>query len=227
MLALLCLVCVWFWGPLVLPKSESTKPAKAATASPTAAPASAASTVAAAPAEPKLDWKVLAERIAGDVRMTGLPPEPAVEGRRLRSPFAAVKPQQAATDEIDELAAQLDALGLLNDTAGTPPQPELSDEDAWRLMPLKLSSTLVGARARKAVINDRAFSEGTAIGTLGELEIRLQRVTPRSAIVVWNGTPRELRIPKPGETIEEPQAAAGDQNELEVGEPSTLEQEAL
>src|SRR5690606_8569062 len=107
---LLCVVCAWFWGPLVFPKDESkgkpTKPTAAATAVP---PSVAVSPRAVAPSS--LDWRQLAEKLDADERMTpagaALPP-PNVE----RNPFAAPVDEAPSASDIDALLADATDAGL-------------------------------------------------------------------------------------------------------------------
>ncbi|MBA4018354.1 MAG: hypothetical protein C0483_14405 [Pirellula sp.] len=228
MLLLLCAVCAWFWGPLIFPNDESkVKPGKAGAASPVAAAAvpDVMKPVAAAPA---IDWKLLAERLISDSHMTGAPPRKPKPGEMARNPFAASvsAPADSTAEELELLAAELAAEELRAEAAAKQmnEQAAAGDVAAWQNMPLELSSTLVGPRGRKAVINGRAFTAGTAIGKLGTSEIRLESVTPRSAVLVWNGTRRELRIPKPGEMPPaETSAAAARESSSEL---ESLEQES-
>lgn len=197
MLALLCVVCVWFWGPLLFPKDESkSKPvkttnSKAAMPMQTAPATSLAKPVADTAA---LGWKELAEKLETDRRMQVAQ---LTEGEKLRDPFSAVTPDHAADLELDALLAEATELGLLGDEPSTT-APTATDVD-WSAVPLELSSTLVMGNYRKAVINGRAFAEGAAIGKVGDRDVKLLHVEPRTAIVSWNGVTRELRIPKAGE----------------------------
>lgn len=229
MLAVLCLVCAWFWGPLVFPKdADKVKPSKTGTAVTAAAPTSAIGVPEAKPAAaaPVFDWKALAASIAADTRMTAVAARESTDAASPpRSPFRSAKPVVSTSDEIDQLAAMAEALGIFETPEGATESPtdEVVDIEDWRQMPLSLSSTMVGLRTSKAVINGRPFREGATIGLLGDLEIRLQRVTPRSALLVWNGTARELRIPKPGETPPTEQPLDDDKAAQEAtGEPSAV-----
>ena len=225
MLLLLCGVCAWFWGPLIFPKDESkAKGTKTGAAATVAAP-EATKAVAAVPA---IDWKLLAERLTSDPYMHGAPPRTTKPGETPRNPFAAsiAPPAESTADELELLAAELAAEERRAEEEAKQKyeQAAAGDVAAWQSMPLELSSTLVGSRARKAVINGRAFTEGTAIGKLGTSEIRLLSVTPRSAVLVWNGARRELRIPKPGETPPPDAGAAVESGDL--SELNGLEQES-
>ncbi|MBL9082581.1 MAG: hypothetical protein JNK76_12280 [Planctomycetales bacterium] len=210
MLGVLTLVCAWFWGPLVFPKDDSKGKVAKPVAAATPAASAVATTSTAAPTKPAagvLDWKLLAERMNGDRRMKAAVPSKPAQDDKQRNPFGGVKLPVPATDEVDDLVALAQSLGALDEPTVEEPaeQPQVSYEETWQTMPLVLSSTMVGARVRKAVINDRTYREGAAVAMLGDLEIRLRSVTPRGAVLVWNGLVRELRIPKPGET--EPVAA--------------------
>lgn len=218
MLLLLCGVCAWFWGPLIFPKDESkAKGSKTGVAAPVVAAdvPEATKPVAATPA---IDWKLLSERLTSDPHMTGAPPRKTKPGEALRNPFGApvLLSAESTADELELLAAELAAEEKRAEEEAKQ-KTELAaagDVAAWQNMSLELSSTLVGSRARKAVINGRAFTEGTAIGKLGTSEIRLVSVTPRSAVLVWKGARRELRIPKPGETPPPEASAAVESSDL-------------
>lgn len=233
MLLLLCGVCAWFWGPLIFPKDESkAKGTKTGAAATVAAP-EATKAVAAVPA---IDWKLLAERLTSDPYMHGAPPRTTKPGETPRNPFGApvLPPVEPTADELELLAAELEAEEMRAEQETKQKLQLAATEDvaAWKTMSLELSSTFVGARARKAVINGRAFAEGAVIGKLGTAEIRLTSVTPRNAVLTWNGVPRELRIPRPGESPP-PEAsaaaesgAASELNGLEL-EPETIGTEGL
>lgn len=215
MLALLCVVCVWFWGPLLFPKNESkSKPVKttnsiAAMPMQTAPATGLAKPVADTAA---LGWKELAEKIETDRRMQVAE---LTEGEKLRDPFSVVTPDDTADLELDALLADAAELGLLADE---PTTTTATDVD-WSAMPLELSSTLVMGNYRKAVINGRAFAEGAAIGKVGDRDVKLVHVEPRTAIVSWNGVTRELRIPKAGEAPP-PRTDSENESDLLSSEPN-------
>ncbi len=227
MLLLLCGVCAWFWGPLIFPKDESK--AKGNKTGVAAAVVAAVVPEATKPvaAVPAIDWKLLSERLTSDPHMTGAQPRTTQPGETPRNPFGApVLPAAEPTaDELELLAAELAAEEQRAEEEAKQKMAlaAAGDVSAWQNMSLELSSTFVGSRARKAVINGRAFTAGTVIGKLGMSEIRLLSVTPRSAVLVWNGARRELRIPKPGETPPPEASAAVETGDL--SELNGLEQE--
>lgn len=188
MLGLLFLVAGWFWIDLIFPKQEK-RPVKptAATAAPVAAVVSPA-TVAAAPT---LRWQDLRRALETDPRMQSVSlPE---DGAR-RNPFVAVITVDAEFDDVvaerlAEIAAEQEASTITPEEAS----PLLNT------MPLVLSSTIVGGRKSRAVINGRGFDLGATIGVKNELPIVLTVVEPRRVIIEWNGSRRELRILRPGE----------------------------
>jgi hypothetical protein len=210
LLALLGIVCVWFWGPLVFPQSDVKRPTpKPTTATtPTAAVAAVAdsSTSSASASATIWRWQDLTERLAADPRMKSALPVPKSENDR--NPFA---PPIVPIDIDAELATIADEV-----LAEVEPEPEPEPEPVvetpqpsyFEQRTLVLSSTIVGGKRTSAVINGRAFPLGAELGTENGIAMKLISVEPRRAVVEWNGQRRELKILKPGETLEADDAAA-------------------
>lgn len=194
MLGLLFLVAGWFWLPLIMPaEKKPSKTMPTAAAVPTAAvPALPTAAVAA----PTWRWQDLDRSLQQDPRMrsAGLPA--SVEHR---NPFLADVPPidvDAAFEEIlEDAIAEADA----EKEAAIQARVVAADPALLDTLTLSLSSTIVGGRAKRAVINGRAFNEGETIGLESGLPIVLTQVEPRRAVVLWNGRRRELRILRPGE----------------------------
>lgn len=203
-LGLLCLVAAYFWGPLLF-KSEDKK-VMPATAAPNAATTVAAGSAPEAPTiastKPNWDWRTLSNRIESDPSMRSVTGKSEVEGAR--SPFDApvkVEKQEPIDGELVDLLEEAYLAGILDEKPVITKQMTSAALNAY---PLRLSSTLVGTRARTAIINGKAFAQGTPLGKLNNVELVLEYVDPRSAVVAWNGMRRELRIPRAGEQPPDP-----------------------
>jgi hypothetical protein len=223
MLGVLVLVAAYFWGPLVFKSEEKKKtPAVAASATtPTTAGATTSGTmdVAAVPStsgKERMDWQTLSSRLQSDSAMRSVPGKSANE--EARNPFDAPVITEVEPEE-DELYALLEAAneaGLFDDETKPVITKEMNSA-ALNAYPLQLSSTLVGSRARTAIINGKAYPQGKTIGKINEVELVLEYVDPRSATIAWNGAKRELRIPKPGEN--DPNAPTDETQQPENEQP--------
>jgi len=229
MLGVLVLVAGWFWGPLVFKSEEKKKtPAVAASATtPTTAGATTSGTtdVAAVPStagKERMDWRELSSRLQSESAMTSVFGN-SVPGKsakhEARNPFDAPVITEVEPEE-DELYALLEAAneaGLFDDETKPVITKEMNSA-ALNAYPLQLSSTLVGSRARTAIINGKAYPQGKTIGKINEVELVLEYVDPRSATIAWNGAKRELRIPKPGEN--DPNAPTDEMQRPENEQPA-------
>jgi hypothetical protein len=195
-LGLLVLVAGWFWLPLIMPKEEPkrVKPTAAATTA-TAAPVAAAAPAAAA----TMRWQDLARALDSDPRMRSLV---MTSDLVRRNPFTAQVAEFDADAAFDLYVDE--ALAELDDEERTISPEEASPQ--LNALPLVLSSTIVGGRTPRAVINGRAYDRGATIGLKNELPIVLTVIEVRRVIVEWNGSRRELRILRPGE---QPTASLG------------------
>lgn len=197
-LGLLCLVAAYFWGPLLF-TSDAKKPAPVVAAPPatTTAGATVPETAAPSTTKPRLDWRTLSSKLESDPSMQSVAGSTAEKVGR--SPFdAPVKPlrDEPYDSDLADLLEEAEAAGLLDDKPRITKQMTSTVLNAF---PLQLTSTLVGTRARTAIINGKAYSQGMPLGKLNEVELVLEYVTARSAVIAWNGMKRELKIPKPGE----------------------------
>lgn len=195
MLGLLFLVAGWFWLPLIMPKEEPKRVKPTAATAATVVPAVAAASAAA----PTMRWQDLARAIDSDPRMQSF--TVPMEASR-RNPFTA----QIAQFDVDEaFEAHVDeAIAALEVEERTISPEEASPQ--LNALPLALSSTIVGGRTPRAIINGRAYDQGATIAVKNELPIVLTVIEPRRVIVEWNGSRRELRILRPGE---QPTASLG------------------
>lgn len=210
-LGLLCLVAAWFWGPLIF-KSDPKKPAPVA-AAPTATTAAATTATpdatAVSTAKPLMDWRTLSSRLEADPSMRSVAGKNDEEVER--SPFDApikIAKEDPIDQDLYDLLEEASAAGMLDER---PVITKQMTSTALNACPLRLTSTLVGPRARTAVINGQAFSQGMVLGKFNGVELVLEYVGERSAMIAWNGMKRELRIPKPGE---KPQDPLPDESEL-------------
>ena len=189
-LGLLVVVACWFWAPLIvgwLPTGAG-KPGSPATPNAVAAVATAEQPNSAEPASAAAPtWSQLAEWMQHDPLMAAAP--------RLasdRNPF--VTPQT-------EMDAQLAAT-----TKQRAKQQPSTPEQAG----LTLSSTIVGAQRRTALINGRAYTEGKTIVQIIDgqpVAYELAEVHPKS-IVLQQGQQRyELKLPQHPSTMQTVQLA--------------------
>jgi len=185
-LGTLIAVCAWVCLPLVMPKEQKPvrrNPAIAAASLPIVATTTG---VAGATVTATHSWQTLHDRLSNDPRMKSAP-VPAMQTAG-RNPFAVPAVEfdaEAASDEL--LSAAVD-------------EPEVSPTTTASLLndvSLELSSTLVGETSRSAVINGRVFREGADVGVAAGEPLVLAAVAPRSAMIVWKGQRRELRIVRP------------------------------
>jgi hypothetical protein len=176
-LALLCIVALYFWAPLVFGwfGKGKAKTAKAAPAAPAtvAQPTQPSAAGLPAPTVPvALPWQSLVEGIKNDPRM-----QSATLATLQTKPFGLVLTQTADSDEIKTQTGV--------STAKT--QRDLSQ------LGLKLSSTMLGRR-RVAVINGRPYAEGSQVEAGDDLLLTVARVTDRSVLLEHAGQRLELTI---------------------------------
>lgn len=200
-LGVLLVVAVVFWGPLVF-KSDKTspKPRSVATTSSTSTSTATPPSRAAAPAaETQLAWKQLQEFVGRDPRMAPRRPKAAGSASPAElNPFSTKTREERDQEETDALLDEALALGMF-DEAGVA-QTAVTEGVKLEDCPLVLSSTLVGGKAAKAVINDRSFARGATLGNWHGSPLTLETVEPRRAVVAWNGQSRELKILRPERT---------------------------
>jgi hypothetical protein len=194
-LALLLVVAIWFWVPIMAkwfsnPDSDMTAPANAraaagkvatpsATANAAGNPTNTAATIAptqtAAPSSkrklPLRPWKQLAAWIEHDPRMT-----PATELAGGRDPFAT-RPATTAQAKPTETA---------------PEPPDVSPTAAG----LVLTSTIVGGGHKLALISNEVYREGATVsGAQDEREFRIVEIRPREVVLSRKGKLYILGLP--------------------------------
>lgn len=218
-LGVLCLVAAVFWGPLLF-KSDTNKPKPSAKAVPPAVAAAGAATTAPTTATPSAPWREVARSMDTDPRMKSA--VPAADGRAIiRSPFESRTRNEI---ESEQLNASITTLieqvygpeALAPKVAAPTPEPAETVGPKLAARALSLTSTLVGGRLRKAIINGRALAEGDPIETFDGAAVTLLKVEPRRAIVGWNGQVRELKILRPGEAPDAAQVAGRMTGESEI-----------
>ncbi len=177
-LALVLVLALWMWAPLVLKWTGAKKP-PSSDAPVAGAPATAATTTdsAAAGSKKKTHWKQVSQWIESDPSMKASLPAEA-----LRDPFEQTMPKPEATAVAEQpLAAAL-------------PPPELTPQKAG----LKLHSTIVGTRGKTAFIDSRAFREGQTItAPNGRDKFKLLEVRDRSVLLQnQSGVEYEVKMPR-------------------------------
>lgn len=203
LLGLLVVVAIWFWGPLVMPKSDppraKPKPVEnAATATPST------TTAAAGASAVVWRWQDLDARLSTDPRMRSFDAGDVADERtksKERNPFETPRDEADLEAAVDALIAEVLAEDEAERIAAEKVKMEVVDTPAYfDQRPLYLTSTFVGGTTRRAIINGRAYAEGVTMGVEAGREIVLKSVSDRRAVVEWNGRRRELKILRPGET---------------------------
>jgi hypothetical protein len=183
MLALVCVVALWFWTPLVLKWVGKKSPVEDSVAvsneedSLTVAPIVAAAVVleaetsATAATTTPVNWRKILQCIQSDPKMK---PHVTIVGRR--DPFSSPASTQVA--KVEE--------------PPPPPAPEITPQEAG----IFVSSTVVGFNNRTALINGRSYREQQEIaGTKLHERFSLVEIRAKSIIVERNGRHYEVRIP--------------------------------
>lgn len=170
-LAILCVVAIWFWAPLLFGGKKTPPAAKPADAT----VAQAVPTPAIAPPAAVVKgvaWHRVVEMIEGEPRMRS-----AQLGTAHASPFGSSGPRPDGVAERAESA------------------PGKTVEASLDPAKFKVTSTLLGPRRRVAVINGRPYAEGD------ELEAYLiARVTDRGVFLEKDGRRFELSIQRKSPT---------------------------
>jgi hypothetical protein len=186
-LAIVVLVAIWFWAPLVVHWcSPAAAPAEEiAAAGPAVQPSvDGASRIAPAdaPIAPAVPWQQLVRAIEQDPRM-----RPSRRLGEWRNPFG---PSAAA------LAAELAAAkGSQQKKIKRAPPPELLPADAG----LVLNSTLVGNGRRMALIGGEPYWEGDAVPAAhGDGNFKLVEISPRQVVLERQGKHYDLEIKTTG-----------------------------
>jgi hypothetical protein len=178
-LALLSLVAIWFWAPLVtnlFGGETKSAPVKATAHTPAIATANAVAgpTLIQSP----VDWKQISESIDKDPRM-----KPADRLVLPRDPFRPIEPEQEKEIHV---------------SAKSEPQPVALDIPPAEAG-LVLSGTIVGSRRSVARLNGRNYSKGdfvTASGSNMSLSYRVVDVEGRSVTLALGDRQYELKMPR-------------------------------
>jgi len=196
-LALLAVVALWFWAPLLWgwfspadKASASAEPGPTAEATTTTA---ATKTVAAAVKKgtetqkeetPRHPWQELVEWMNHDPLTAAA--HPLIDPR---DPFVAVKTEE---EEQQEQIAETESQDVPK------PLPAVVTPES---LELALSSTIVGPRSRVARINGKTYRPGDTVkaGKDGQkIEFALVEVHPRKVVLERKGKQFDLAIPRPG-----------------------------
>jgi hypothetical protein len=178
-LAVLLAVAIWFWLPLV-EKFWGQKPEEnvANKTKPVAASAVADTANAAEAGDAnKLTndhWKQVVDWIHNDPMM-----KPQFPTSGARNPFGPSEARRLAREEA-------------NRTAAPPPPPDATPQESG----LVLSSTVIGARMRTAMINQRAYHEGQIVkAPKDEDRFKLVRIETNYVVLENNGKQYQLKLP--------------------------------
>jgi hypothetical protein len=185
-LGLLSLAALYFWAPLLrqwtapernAASSGSASPAvPVASAAPMAGALATPPVAAAAPAPASLHWRELAAAIDSDPRMQ--PVKPKHDSNAARDPFVAPKAEvvQERGPETGELA----------DAGKTPDD-----------LGVFLSSTIVGAARRTAVVNGKVYGPGRELHADDGVVFVVKQIEPWGIVLERAGRRFELELPKP------------------------------
>jgi Type II secretion system protein B len=184
-LAVISVVAIWFWIPLVAKWCGATEAAPAAaapaasSASATAsAPATAVTPAAAGATPPPTStcerWQVVAERLERDPRM-----KPANEFGRWRDPFGPSAAELAAAQRAATVKQREKT------TKAERPTPSAAG--------LVLSSTIVRATGSVAMINGVAYHEGNIVPA-GDAGFTLVEIRPRQVVLACDNQRYELHL---------------------------------
>jgi hypothetical protein len=224
-LGVLCLVALWFWGPLVAgwvsgskggskvakKKAAATETADGATTSSKKGNKSTDKTAQDAKSEvnSKVAWGTLLEWMRNDPTMAS-----AVRVPIARDPFIMVQPTVISPPQhtdVEETTADSAAAESKPLAAQYSPSPES--------LGLTLSATVVGGQRSTAMINGRAYVIGKRVLVQSGEARYAYRLTEIHAthIVLHDGrTPHELKIPNSNDSQEVLLAAGSDNPEGEL-----------
>jgi hypothetical protein len=173
MLALLFVVAVYFWVPLVMggPAAKPVVSPTAAAATSTPAPIA----VAPVPAVPTTTWQQLVHWMEHDVRMKSMP---VMSSKR--DPLQPLA--QEATEEPEQKIEVATILDIKPESLG-----------------LVLSSTIVGSERSVAQISDRTYRVGEHVPAdkSSKQQFVIEQIGPRYVVLGRNGRSFTLRMTDP------------------------------
>lgn len=182
MLALLAVVCIWFWVPLIFPREPAAAAAATVPAAPTVASIAPAAPSALA-AEPVVAWQELDRQINTDPQMR---PADLAKLAAARNPFGMT----AVIAEQKRMAREQEQAKLPKDEPEAGPPPKSTPDEAG----LVLSSTLIGSNKRAALINGRVYEEGSQIETDDGSKFRLAHIDAQRVLLERDGQKYPLEI---------------------------------
>lgn len=176
-LAVLFLVALWFWAPLLknLAGGEATTPPPAASTSQVGISTPSSPGTTAPITQPQYTWKQITDAIEADPRMA--PTAPATLERDPFHPIEETKPIAEPTEVV----------------AAPPVAPDVPPADAG----LVLNSTIVGSRRHVARVNGKSYRKGDTIAAaVGDnpLEYQLIAIDPRSVTLALGKRRYELKM---------------------------------
>jgi hypothetical protein len=191
LLAVLSVVALWFWAPLVMKSFSKSDAATTEVARPAGNSISLSAPVAAGPAPnaigsgaieqsnsvksrlPSRHWQQLVAQIERDARMS-----PARELIAVRDPFKVAVVVTPAPKKHEAPVVE---------------QPDLTPVSAG----LVLNSTIVGRGEKRALIGGDVYEEGSTIAAAGgEAGFRVVEIRPREVVLERKGRLYTLDLPK-------------------------------
>jgi hypothetical protein len=176
-LGLSLVVAIWFWAPLIASWTGAKSSGDETPTAPLGSEAAMANSTAVARASAAKtttpNWHQVLEWMRNDTLM-----KPYTASAQQRDPFAPAASQLAKRAESQQPIAE---------------PPELSPEQAG----LALRSTVVGPRAKTALINGRAYHEQqSVVAANGRDRFVLVEIRPSSIVLQRHGRSFELRLPR-------------------------------
>ena len=185
-LALLAVVALWFWAPLVMGSGEdATTPATAAVTNPTTTPAPMPTPTVATPKKLETPWQDLAAWMEADPMMQTV--ELSKPRRERPNPFAAapstlarrIAAEQREKQEAEEQKVE----------AAVPVRVEIDP----RQLGIVVTSTMIGSKRRSARIDGQSYAQGEVFKRAG-LEFVISDILPTGVILEHGGERFELTI---------------------------------
>ncbi len=174
-LALLLVVAIWFWSPLVMNLFGGSAASLPPASDPTANSSTSVSAIAPRTENvpPRFDWKQIAQAIDGDPRMKSSSP-----AAWMRDPFRKLEPKKQETAKTRTVEPPTVVL-------------DISPADAG----LVLNSTIVGPARHVARVNGKTYHEGDAITvSVGNrvIDYKLMSVGEKSVVLTLGNREYEL-----------------------------------
>jgi hypothetical protein len=176
-LALVSVVAIWFWAPLVTGMFGGTsKPVATPAVSPPPAATTTNAVAGPTPLQPTTDWKRIAEAIDKDPRM-----KPAAKLVLARDPFCPIEPEHTK-EVVEDAKPELQPIAL-----------DVAPAEAG----LVLSGTIVGSHRSVARLNGKSYSAGDLVKAPAAevpLSYRIVNIGGRSVTLALGDKQYELKM---------------------------------